>query len=280
MMSTETNEGKQSPASVSNIRMIDSKNIAVGNPNSLNRSFLPSTNDSPPPTTVLQSPEFLWAENQINFEWNNVITRHNLLPLRDYLYQDLEFKIIERKMSGHLPVEVEVEEKHAKGKGKDDKDAKKTKEDKKKKESKAKNKKAKFPMENVIWSAPEFKVVATLHLSLESFLHGEHVVEEILTKEVCSFDEDSRKSTPPSKSPNNKKDSKANKKNNPLSRSQSQTKEKKSAETKKGKRSENGKNPSPPFENNSVHLPPLEMTVRIELEHWTSIEQALESTGA
>lgn len=50
--------------------------------------------------------------------------------------------------------------------------------------SQRKDKKNKISYENVIWSAPEFKDIATFYLNLEPFLHGEHSVEEKFIKEI------------------------------------------------------------------------------------------------
>ncbi|CAE1331336.1 unnamed protein product [Acanthosepion pharaonis] len=279
----DTSVDKQLPGSLPNTVMTGSKNSA--SQNNHNRSFLPYTNEHPPPTTFLQSQDLPWAENQIDFNWNKVITCHNLLPLRDYLYQDLEFKIIECKLIGRLPVEEEEEEKSIsfKGKGKDDKEAKKKKEEKGKKDanslqhktdtksknSQRKDKKNKISNENVIWSSPEFKDIATFYLNLEPFLHGEHSVEEKFIKEIYNTNLEGVSIK------NLKKDTKGNKKTNSSSRAQSQAKARKSPEMKKGKQGSHSKGTN---EDESSHLSALEMSVLVELEHWTSTYQALQAS--
>ncbi|KAL3856249.1 hypothetical protein ACJMK2_011024 [Sinanodonta woodiana] len=238
----------------------------------------------------IKSAKGAWAE-EIELKWSESINRDDLISLRDFFKQGMDFSVVEEVVLCY-PAEEPSEdsgsqsEKKDKGKGnnkvekKDDtkkqgKDVGKTDNKKKKKETEQELKR----------NPPTYTTLATWHIQLSDFLEGEHDLQSIFTQggvEVAS----TIKSMDTDRKDSKNKDAKDKKK--PPSAAKKNAKEEKGKDRKpsasgaKGKddkkdKGKGGKGPAPPQEEEEEPgpPPPLEVEIAFRLYHWKTARDSL-----
>ncbi|ESP04133.1 hypothetical protein LOTGIDRAFT_237548 [Lottia gigantea] len=214
-----------------------------------------------------------WAE-ELEVNWSQSFIRDNLIALRDFFQQGMDFSIIEQVVlcypqeedtGSSTPASSRKNDKNATGKGdKKAKGGKPEKEDKKKKKKEPEVELKRMP--------PQLNTLATFHINLDEFLEGEFNYQSVFTKGNTE-----RASTVKS-SEHGKKDDKKDKKK-PTSAKAGKDKDARKSATSKGKDDKKGKaKPSvAPVEEGEETLPPppLELQVSVDLHHWTTAMDSL-----
>ncbi|KAK2157160.1 hypothetical protein NP493_1901g00010 [Ridgeia piscesae] len=224
-----------------------------------------------------------WAE-MIDVNWVTMVTRDDLLSLRNFFISGMEAAIVEEKILSNPAPEVEglAPAQPEKGKKPDKKGS--AKEDKK-----AKGKKKTEPEVNLVHSPPEYTVLAQFHVPLITIAEGEFGYSETVTcteapptdKRAGSPDSDTESLT--KKDKKDAKDGRRSKVNSALKKNKDVKGKdgKKSpvakrrpslAESVKGKHDGKGnKGKQQPVEPEPVDLappPPMEVKLSLRLQHW------------
>eukprot|EP00105_Crassostrea_gigas_P041042 XP_019925190.1 PREDICTED: leucine-rich repeat-containing protein 43 isoform X6 [Crassostrea gigas] len=238
---------------------------------------------------AIKSEGGIWAE-EIELNWSQVAVRDELLTLRNFLKQGMDFSVVE-EMTNLMPLSPENSEvgsrQHSpvdKKGGKDDK-----------KDDKKGGKKKKEPEVELKRMPPTYTTLATWHIPLVDFLEGEYEFRSVFTQggvEVASTiksldigKKDKDKKKPGSSKP--KKDEKGGK-GTPDSRRSSVIGKMKDGgrkmsaagqkkDDKKGDKGKGGKAaaPAPEEEEDQGPPPPLEVQVAVRLHHWKTAMDSL-----
>nr|XP_019925187.2 leucine-rich repeat-containing protein 43 isoform X6 [Crassostrea gigas] len=250
---------------------------------------------------AIKSEGGIWAE-EIELNWSQVAVRDELLTLRNFLKQGMDFSVVEEMVLCYQNDDPSnPSSPTGKGKeGKDKKDAKKSdKKDEKgkggkddKKDDKKGGKKKKEPEVELKRMPPTYTTLATWHIPLVDFLEGEYEFRSVFTQggvEVASTiksldigKKDKDKKKPGSSKP--KKDEKGGKDSRRSSvigkmkdggRKMSAAGQKK--DDKKGDKGKGGKAaaPAPEEEEDQGPPPPLEVQVAVRLHHWKTAMDSL-----
>ncbi|XP_005091563.1 leucine-rich repeat-containing protein 43 [Aplysia californica] len=208
-----------------------------------------------------------WGE-ELELNWMADLTRDDLLGLRDFFKQGMDFSVVEQVVLGY-PAEPDTSSE--KTDGKDGKDKKKAEVTPKGKNSAKDKKKKKEPEIELVKSPATYTTIATFHITLDQFLEGEFEYHNIFTKgdvpppsTIRSIDpedkkvekKDSKDKKKPDKAADKKKDQNANAKKSPRGKEA----DKKGA---KGKHAEEA-------EEEDLPPPPLELEVSVKLHHWVT----------
>eukprot|EP00105_Crassostrea_gigas_P041038 XP_019925186.1 PREDICTED: leucine-rich repeat-containing protein 43 isoform X1 [Crassostrea gigas] len=253
---------------------------------------------------AIKSEGGIWAE-EIELNWSQVAVRDELLTLRNFLKQGMDFSVVEEMVLCYQNDDPSnPSSPTGKGKeGKDKKDAKKSdKKDEKgkggkddKKDDKKGGKKKKEPEVELKRMPPTYTTLATWHIPLVDFLEGEYEFRSVFTQggvEVASTiksldigKKDKDKKKPGSSKP--KKDEKGGK-GTPDSRRSSVIGKMKDGgrkmsaagqkkDDKKGDKGKGGKAaaPAPEEEEDQGPPPPLEVQVAVRLHHWKTAMDSL-----
>ncbi|XP_034337502.2 leucine-rich repeat-containing protein 43 isoform X1 [Magallana gigas] len=256
---------------------------------------------------AIKSEGGIWAE-EIELNWSQVAVRDELLTLRNFLKQGMDFSVVEEMVLCYQNDDPSnPSSPTGKGKeGKDKKDAKKSdKKDEKgkggkddKKDDKKGGKKKKEPEVELKRMPPTYTTLATWHIPLVDFLEGEYEFRSVFTQggvEVASTiksldigKKDKDKKKPGSSKP--KKDEKGGKAGSARSRSGGKTPSSVSShggrkmsaagqkkDDKKGDKGKGGKAaaPAPEEEEDQGPPPPLEVQVAVRLHHWKTAMDSL-----
>merc|ERR1711974_513028 len=122
-----------------------------------------------------------WAE-ELEMNWTIDLTRDDLLALRDFFKQGMDFTVVEQVVLGYPP---EQDSSSEKADAKDSKDKKKEPPPAKGGKNSAggkddkKGKKKKEPEIELVRSPPTYTTIATFHITLEHFLEGEFDYQNI-----------------------------------------------------------------------------------------------------
>nr|XP_019925188.2 leucine-rich repeat-containing protein 43 isoform X9 [Crassostrea gigas] len=241
---------------------------------------------------AIKSEGGIWAE-EIELNWSQVAVRDELLTLRNFLKQGMDFSVVEEMVLCYQNDDPSnPSSPTGKGKeGKDKKDAKKSdKKDEKgkggkddKKDDKKGGKKKKEPEVELKRMPPTYTTLATWHIPLVDFLEGEYEFRSVFTQggvEVASTiksldigKKDKDKKKPGSSKP--KKDEKGGKGTPDGGRKMSAAGQKK--DDKKGDKGKGGKAaaPAPEEEEDQGPPPPLEVQVAVRLHHWKTAMDSL-----
>uniref|UniRef100_A0A8W8K691 Leucine-rich repeat-containing protein 43 n=1 Tax=Magallana gigas TaxID=29159 RepID=A0A8W8K691_MAGGI len=199
---------------------------------------------------AIKSEGGIWAE-EIELNWSQVAVRDELLTLRNFLKQGMDFSVVEEMG------------------GKDDK-----------KDDKKGGKKKKEPEVELKRMPPTYTTLATWHIPLVDFLEGEYEFRSVFTQggvEVASTiksldigKKDKDKKKPGSSKP--KKDEKGGKDGGRKMSAAGQKKD-----DKKGDKGKGGKAaaPAPEEEEDQGPPPPLEVQVAVRLHHWKTAMDSL-----
>ncbi|XP_052715665.1 leucine-rich repeat-containing protein 43-like isoform X4 [Crassostrea angulata] len=255
---------------------------------------------------AIKSEGGIWAE-EIELNWSQVAVRDELLTLRNFLKQGMDFSVVEEMVLCYQNDDPSnPSSPTSKGKeGKDKKDAKKSdKKDEKgkggkddKKDDKKGGKKKKEPEVELKRMPPTYTTLAMWHIPLVDFLEGEYEFRSVFTQggvEVASTiksldigKKDKDKKKPGSSKP--KKDEKGGK-GSARSRSGGKTPSSVSShggrkmsaagqkkDDKKGDKGKGGKAaaPAPEEEEDQGPPPPLEVQVAVRLHHWKTAMDSL-----
>nr|XP_034337509.1 leucine-rich repeat-containing protein 43 isoform X13 [Crassostrea gigas] len=223
---------------------------------------------------AIKSEGGIWAE-EIELNWSQVAVRDELLTLRNFLKQGMDFSVVE-EMTNLMPLSPENSEvgsrQHSpvdKKGGKDDK-----------KDDKKGGKKKKEPEVELKRMPPTYTTLATWHIPLVDFLEGEYEFRSVFTQggvEVASTiksldigKKDKDKKKPGSSKP--KKDEKGGKDGGRKMSAAGQKKD-----DKKGDKGKGGKAaaPAPEEEEDQGPPPPLEVQVAVRLHHWKTAMDSL-----
>nr|XP_019925189.2 leucine-rich repeat-containing protein 43 isoform X10 [Crassostrea gigas] len=238
---------------------------------------------------AIKSEGGIWAE-EIELNWSQVAVRDELLTLRNFLKQGMDFSVVEEMVLCYQNDDPSnPSSPTGKGKeGKDKKDAKKSdKKDEKgkggkddKKDDKKGGKKKKEPEVELKRMPPTYTTLATWHIPLVDFLEGEYEFRSVFTQggvEVASTiksldigKKDKDKKKPGSSKP--KKDEKGGKDGGRKMSAAGQKKD-----DKKGDKGKGGKAaaPAPEEEEDQGPPPPLEVQVAVRLHHWKTAMDSL-----
>ncbi|XP_052715666.1 leucine-rich repeat-containing protein 43-like isoform X5 [Crassostrea angulata] len=253
---------------------------------------------------AIKSEGGIWAE-EIELNWSQVAVRDELLTLRNFLKQGMDFSVVE-EMTNLMPLSPENSEvgsrQHSpvdKKGGKDDK-----------KDDKKGGKKKKEPEVELKRMPPTYTTLAMWHIPLVDFLEGEYEFRSVFTQggvEVASTiksldigkkDKDKKKpgSSKPKKDEKGGKDSRRSsvigkmKAGSARSRSGGKTPSSVSShggrkmsaagqkkDDKKGDKGKGGKAaaPAPEEEEDQGPPPPLEVQVAVRLHHWKTAMDSL-----
>ncbi|RUS71369.1 hypothetical protein EGW08_020865 [Elysia chlorotica] len=226
-----------------------------------------------------------WSE-ELQLDWSIDLVRDDLLTLRDFFKQGMDFTVVEQVVLGY-PVEPDTATT-------DEKDKESSKEKKKEKGAKGKRKTPEPPKKSpsksikdtakpdkggkkkkeleieLIRSPPTYTTIAAFHITLEPFLEGEFLYQNIFTKGDVpppstvrsSFLEDQKA---------DKKDKKKLDKSDKSDKSPDKKKERrKSVQGKEevSKKGSKGGRHAEEAEEDDLPPPPLELEVSVRLHHW------------
>ncbi|XP_078335232.1 uncharacterized protein LOC111135443 isoform X1 [Crassostrea virginica] len=252
---------------------------------------------------AIKSEGGVWAE-EIELNWSQVAVRDELLTLRNFLKQGMDFSVVEEMVLCYQNDDPSNPSSPT-SKGKESKDKKETKKsDKKddkgkggkddKKDDKKGGKKKKEPEVELKRMPPTYTTLATWHIPLIDFLEGEYEFRSVFTQggvEVASTiksldigKKDKDKKKPGSSKP--KKDEKGGKDSRRSSvigkikdggRKMSAAGQKNAKEDKKGDKGKGGKAPAPQAEEEEDQgpPPPLEVQIAVRLHHWKTAMDSL-----
>ncbi|XP_013401181.1 leucine-rich repeat-containing protein 43 isoform X2 [Lingula anatina] len=249
------------------------------------------------PVAPIMSESGNWAE-EISLNWSQMVTRDDLVTLRDFLKEGMEIFVMEEKI---LSYPVEEEEGSRAGSAKGGKGEKKDKKKEEKKDEKGKDKgaagkgdpkkgkKKGEPEQELRHLPPEYTTLARFIVPLEDFLEGEFVFENVYMKEssdagskspsnASETKKDGKKDGKGRKDSAKKKDKDAGKATNktkksprdggksPKGRDKEKDGDKKDAKGKaKGDKAEKGIGDD---EEEVLPPPPLEVHVAVWMHHW------------
>ncbi|XP_078335235.1 uncharacterized protein LOC111135443 isoform X4 [Crassostrea virginica] len=237
---------------------------------------------------AIKSEGGVWAE-EIELNWSQVAVRDELLTLRNFLKQGMDFSVVE-EMTNLMPLSPENSEAGSRQQSANDK--KGGKDDKK--DDKKGGKKKKEPEVELKRMPPTYTTLATWHIPLIDFLEGEYEFRSVFTQggvEVASTiksldigKKDKDKKKPGSSKP--KKDEKGGKDSRRSSvigkikdggRKMSAAGQKNAKEDKKGDKGKGGKAPAPQAEEEEDQgpPPPLEVQIAVRLHHWKTAMDSL-----
>ncbi|KAK6190964.1 hypothetical protein SNE40_002720 [Patella caerulea] len=226
-----------------------------------------------------------WAE-ELELNWSQNVVRDDLIALRDFFQQGMDFFIIEEMVLCY-PLEEETDTVATPVSGKKGKDDKSSgKGDKKAKGGKpekddGKKKKKKEPEVELKRMPPQLSTLATFHVQLEEFLEGEFSFKSIYTQGPTELASTVKSMEISDKKDGKSKDGKHKKK--PASakakgkdkdvRKASANKSGKDTGDKKGK----GKSTAPTVdeEEEALPQPPLEVEISVNLHHWKTAMDSL-----
>ncbi|KAK3787039.1 hypothetical protein RRG08_037317 [Elysia crispata] len=222
-----------------------------------------------------------WSE-ELQLDWSIDLVRDDLLTLRDFFKQGMDFTVVEQVVLGY-PAEPDTattdeKDKESKDKKKDKggKGKKKTPEPPKKTPPKNTKetgkpekggKKKKEPEIELVKSPPTYTTIAAFHITLEPFLEGEFLYQNIFTKGDVpppstvrsSFTEDRR---------GDKKDSKKADKSPEKADKKKDRKKSPHGKDEGSKKGGKGGRHAEEAEEDDLPPPPLELEVRVKLHHW------------
>lgn len=257
------------------------------------------------PLAAITSVSKPWAE-EIELDWKVDIVRDDLMALRDFFKQGMNFTVVEEMVLCYPVEEEEATEtptgsKKGKDNSKDKKDAKgkqspgaakdKGKNDKGKdkkgggKDEKKKKKKG-DPEHELRREPPQFTTLASFHIPLQAFLEGEFEFSSIFMAggiiEVASTARTSEpaegKKRSPKSSGKDKKDAKDKKKGQPSPRGKGKDDKKGGKDDKKDSKGKGKGNAMQAEDEDGTPLPPppLEVKVGVKLHHWTTAMDSLQ----
>jgi len=221
-----------------------------------------------------------WSE-EIELNWTVDLTRDDLLTLRDFFKQGMDFSVVEQvilsdEVLGYPPEDGEEgkgpEAKASKDKPKDPPAKGGKTPTSEKGSAKDKGKKKKEPEIELVRSPPTFTTIATFHITLDHFLESEFEYQNIFTKgdvpppsTIRSMDPDEPKKDKKDSKDKKKADKGVDKKN--ASNNAKDAKKSPRAE-KAEKGGKGGKGKAEEAEEDEGPPPPLELEVTVKLHHW------------
>lgn len=212
-----------------------------------------------------------WAA-EIDMDWRSVVTRFDLIALRDFLKQGMEFSVVE-EMVQCFPVEeiVVVESPTSSKKSKDGS------KDKKDSKGKGKDKKKKKGEEQELRrEPPRITTLAVFHISLKEFLEGEYEFSGIFTRDGVEIAPSTARSICSADTKKDKKDSKEKKKDKETPQGKGKDDKKGGKDEKKDGKGKKGATPHASEDNETpLPPPPLEVKVAVRLQHWTTALDSL-----
>ncbi|XP_061166534.1 leucine-rich repeat-containing protein 43-like [Saccostrea echinata] len=259
---------------------------------------------------AIKSEGGLWAE-EIELNWSQVAVRDELLTLRNFFKQGMDFSVVEELVLCYqnddpsdpgTPTAKSKEKKDPKDAKKSDKKEEKGKggKEEKKDDKKGGKKGKKEPEMELKRMPPTYTTLATWHIPLVDFLEGEYEFRSVFTQggvevastvksmEINKKDKDKKK--PGSSKP--KKDDKGGK-GSARSRSREKTPssvsshggrklsaagQKNAKDDKKGDKGKGGKGPAAQVteeEEDQGPPPPLEVQIAVRLHHWKTAMDSL-----
>lgn len=236
-----------------------------GNPT--NRTEEPTSRIKLAPVNSVPVP---WSD-EAQLDWSIELVRDDLLTLRDFFKQGMDFTVVEQVVLGYPaePDTATTDEKEKEGKEKE-KDKKKDKGGKDKGDKGGKKKKE--PELELVKSPPTYTTIAAFHITLEPFLEGDFHYQNIFTKGDVPPPSTVRSST--TEDPKGRKsiaDKKDKKNEDKLSEKADKKKEaKKSLRGKDegSKKGGKGGRHAEEAEEDDLPPPPLELEVSVKLHHW------------
>lgn len=248
-----------------------------------------SEEHSPPlevPLAAVKSEGATWEE-EIKLDWSETVVRDDLLSLRNFVQQGMEFRVVEETILSYAAEQTQ-DEGHSSGdstKGKDSKGKGEKKEDKKKDKDDGKDKKKKKkgePEVELVHMPAECRTLGTFHVTLSDFLEGSHTSDHVYTREWEEGTQATSAAEGTDKHPGNK-DKKEKKKEKPSSAKKKDPKDsvktpKKAEAAKDGgvKGSKSGGGPAEGAEDDTPSPPPpLEVHVVVRRHHWRTALDSL-----
>ncbi|GFO37698.1 leucine-rich repeat-containing protein 43 [Plakobranchus ocellatus] len=206
-----------------------------------------------------------WSE-ELQLDWSVDLVRDDLLTLRDFFKQGMDFTVVEQVVLGY-PAEPDTAT--TDDKEKDGKDKKKDKGGKEPAKAEKGGKKKKEPEIELIKSPPTYTTIAAFHITLEPFLEGEFFYQNIFTKgdvpppsTVRSSMTEERREKRDSKKKLDKSPEKGDKKKD--------AKKSPRGKDEGSKKGSKGGRHAEEAEEDDLPPPPLELEVSVKLHHWVT----------
>ncbi|KAL5016013.1 hypothetical protein ScPMuIL_005602 [Solemya velum] len=228
-------------------------------------------------SAVMTDPQ-IWME-ELELNWSKVIVRDDLLALRDFLMQGMEFSVVEEVVLAYPADELSVDAPSPTGSKKGaEKGAKGDKKPPEKKDDKAKGgkdkdkkKKKGEPEQDLKRMPPTYNTLASWHIPMGDFLEGDHDHQSVYTHGAVEI-ESTIKSTDTELKKDGKKDGK------PKKPGSAKKKEQEKVTPQKGDKKDKAKPKTQATEEereDSSPPPPLEVQVGIHLLHWKTATDSL-----
>ncbi|KAK2148905.1 hypothetical protein LSH36_476g02066 [Paralvinella palmiformis] len=230
-----------------------------------------SDSDSPSMQLApIRSASSTWQED-MELNWEEMVVRDDLLSLRNFFKQGMDITVMEEKILSYPSDQVQdgvLSPAGGKDKGKADKKDKK--DDKKKDDPKDDGKKKKKKGEpdiDLTHMPGEYTTLAEFHISLDEFLEGEYVFENVFVKD---WHEASGSQTPTSEMSGTSKDKKKKSDKKKDAKEKDVRRSPKTDRRASIKTKDKGKAAGDPAgdEEAAAPPPPLEVHVKVKLHHW------------
>ncbi|KAJ8313023.1 LOW QUALITY PROTEIN: hypothetical protein KUTeg_010396 [Tegillarca granosa] len=223
-----------------------------------------------------------WSAEEIELNWSQVVVRDDLLSLRNFFKQGMNFSVIE-EMTEAYPAEESAEEGSAGTPSSQKKGKDKTKKEEKPPPPKGgkDKKKKKEPEIEMKKSPPVFTTLATWHIPMEDFLEGEYEFQHIFSHggvEVASTVKSADISDPKKKKDKDKKKPDSGKKDKGKEPRRPSAGKQGKDDKGKEKGGKGGKGVPPPVDEEGEEAPPpppLEVQVSVRLHHWKTALDSL-----